>query len=390
MTWLSVFLEQNPQWARWALAAAIVLGVAYVLGECAARGARAIFLGLTGEDAHVDFRSPIVRRPVRVIRLVVILGTAIFLMAPTLKIAGADITVGVNPLTLANWLLGTGLRVVVIGLLAFVIVRLVLLGVRQLERQLSASHAPAAERAKRARTLSALVRNVVNVAVVGVATLMILRELGVDVAPILAGAGILGLAVGFGAQSLVRDVISGFFLILEDQIRVGDVAIIDGTAGMVEAINLRTTVLRDLAGVVHVFPNGSIGRLSNMTKDFSYAVLDVGVAYKEDTDRVAEVLREVGADLAHDPALASLVLDALEVLGVDAFGDSQVTIKTRIKTRPLQQWTVGRELRRRIKKAFDAKGIEIPFPHVSVYFGEASRPWRIERRAPIESPAPRQ
>jgi len=390
MTWLSVFLEQNPQWARWALAAAIVLGVAYVLGECAARGARAIFLGLTGEDAHVDFRSPIVRRPVRVIRLVVILGTAIFLMAPTLKIAGADITVGINPLTLANWLLGTGLRVVVIGLLAFVIVRLVLLGVRQLERQLSASHAPAAERAKRARTLSALVRNVVNVAVVGVATLMILRELGVDVAPILAGAGILGLAVGFGAQSLVRDVISGFFLILEDQIRVGDVAIIDGTAGMVEAINLRTTVLRDLAGVVHVFPNGSIGRLSNMTKDFSYAVLDVGVAYKEDTDRVAEVLREVGADLAHDPALASLVLDALEVLGVDAFGDSQVTIKTRIKTRPLQQWTVGRELRRRIKKAFDAKGIEIPFPHVSVHFGEASRPWRIERRAPIESPAPRQ
>ena len=207
------------------------------------------------------------------------------------------------------------------------------------------------------------------------ATLMLLRELNVDIMPILTGAGILGLAVGFGAQTLVKDLIAGFFLILENQIRVGDVASINGTGGFVEAVNLRTVLLRDLEGVVHVFPNGSIETLSNLTKDFSYYVIDVGVAYKEDTDAVTDVLSEVGAELAADPDYRLSVLEPLEVLGVDAFEDSQVTIKIRIKTVPLKQWAVGRELRRRIKTAFDAKQIEIPFPHVSVYFGEASKPF---------------
>ena len=186
------------------------------------------------------------------------------------------------------------------------------------------------------------------------------------------------LAVGFGAQTLVRDVISGFFLIFENHLRVGDVAMIEGTGGIVEAINLRTTVLRDLEGTVHVFPNGSFSRVSNRTKEFSYYVVDVGVAYKEDTDRVCEVLRAVAQDLQRDPAYSPSILAPLEVLGVDAFADSQVTIKVRIKTIPLKQWEVGRELRRRIKQAFDRHGIEIPFPHLSVYFGEASRPWRLE------------
>ena len=185
--------------------------------------------------------------------------------------------------------------------------------------------------------------------------------------------------MGFGAQTLVKDLISGFFMILENQVRVGDVAKINGTGGLVEAIKLRTIVLRDLEGIVHVFPNGSITTLANLSKDFSYSVLDVGIAYKEDTDRVVAVLREVAAELAADPRYERSVLEPLDVLGVDAFEDSQVTIKVRVKTLPLKQWEIGREMRRRIKKAFDEKGIEIPFPHVSVYFGEASQPFGLKQ-----------
>ena len=209
-------------------------------------------------------------------------------------------------------------------------------------------------------------RNVLDGILIAVATLMVLRELNVDIMPILTGAGILGLAVGFGAQTLVKDLIAGFFLILENQVRVGDVAMTNGTGGLVEAINLRTMVLRDLEGTVHVFPNGSVTTLANRTKDFSYYVVNVGVAYKESTDVVTDVLLELGAELAADPNYRRSILEPLEVLGVDAFEDSQVTIKVRIKTVPLKQWEVGRELRRRIKEAFDAKEIEIP---VSAHVG---------------------
>ena len=160
---------------------------------------------------------------------------------------------------------------------------------------------------------------------------------------------------------------------------MGDVAQINGTGGLVEAIKIRTIVLRDLTGAVHVFPNGSIATLANLTKDFSYAVLDIGVAYKEDTDRVVKVLREVAAALAQDEQFRSAVLEPLDVLGVDAFGDSQVTIKVRLKTVPLRQWEIGREFRRRIKKAFDERGIEIPYPHLSVYAGEASQPFQVRQ-----------
>jgi small conductance mechanosensitive channel len=196
--------------------------------------------------------------------------------------------------------------------------------------------------------------------------------------PILTGVGIGGLAIGFGAQNLVRDLITGFFIILENQVRVGDVAIINGTGGFVEEIRLRTIVLRGLDGTVHVIPNGAITELSNMTKDFSYYVIDLGVAYKENVDRVMDVLKEIGEELQNDPAFADKILGPLEILGVDDFADSAVIIKVRIKTNPIQQWTVGRELRRRIKNTFDAQGIEIPFPHLSLYMGEASKPFAVE------------
>jgi small-conductance mechanosensitive channel len=234
---------------------------------------------------------------------------------------------------------------------------------------------PEGETAKRADTLIRLIRQTVNVAVWLTVGLVILRELGVEIGPVLASAGVAGLAVGFGGQNLVRDVIAGFFLILENQVRVGDVAIINGTGGLVEQINLRTIVLRDLTGTVHVFPNGTVNNLANLTQEWSGYVFDIGVAYKEDTDRVVAVMRRVGEELKADPNFGELMLDSVEIFGVDQFADSAVIIKGRIKTRPIRQWDVGREFMRRIKKAFDEAGIEIPFPHRTLCFGEASKPF---------------
>ncbi len=230
------------------------------------------------------------------------------------------------------------------------------------------------EDTRRVQTLVKLLRQVIVVVIWVMAVLMALDQVGVNVAPILAGAGVVGLAVGFGAQNLVRDVISGFFLILENQVRVGDVVTINGTEGHIEKITLRTLILRDVQGVVHVFPNGTITTLSNMTTGWSAYVADVGVAYKEDTDRVSDVIRAVAAEMRADPVLGPSMIEDAEVLGVDRFGDSAVVIKVRLKTVPLKQWEVGREFNRRLKKAFDREGIEMPFPHVSLYAGEATRP----------------
>lgn len=233
---------------------------------------------------------------------------------------------------------------------------------------------------KRIATLTGIVRTIMVAVIWGVVIIEVLQKMGLDIRPILAGAGIVGLAVGFGAQNLVRDLISGFFIILEDQIRLGDVAIINGTGGLVESITFRTITLRDFSGVVHVFPNGTITTLSNMTKEWSAFVLDMGVAYKEDTDRVAEVMRQVGEDLQQDPGFSDKFVSPIEIIGVDNFADSAVVIRIRIKTKPLEQWNVGREYRRRLKQAFDARGIEIPFPHRTLYMGEASRPFQVQVR----------
>lgn len=229
----------------------------------------------------------------------------------------------------------------------------------------------------RVRTLMSVLWTIVVGLVWFTAILTILGQVGVNVAPILASAGVVGLAVGFGAQNLVKDFVSGFFLILENQVRVGDVAIINGTGGLVEAITFRTIILRDQSATVHVFPNGSINTLSNMTKDWSAYLMDIGVAYKEDTDRVVDVMRRVAAELQTEPEYGSVMLEPLEIIGVDSFADSAVVIKARLKTLPIKQWMVGREYRRRLKKAFDAERIEIPFPHRTLYMGEASPPFHV-------------
>jgi small conductance mechanosensitive channel len=234
------------------------------------------------------------------------------------------------------------------------------------------------EREKRAATISSILRKTAAIMIWAVAVMMTISEFGVNVAPLLAGAGVAGLAVGFGAQNLVRDVISGLFILLENQIRVNDVAIINGTGGLVEEINLRTTVLRSLDGIVHVFPNGTITTLSNVTREYSCYVFDIGVAYKEDTDRVVALLKQVGDDLQQDETCGPEMIEPVEIFGVDQFADSAVVIKGKIKTRPSKQWMVGREFNRRVKKRFDEEGIEIPFPHQSLYFGEASKPFAMK------------
>ena len=270
----------------------------------------------------------------------------------------------------------TTLRIVLIVIAAYAGVKLLRIAVNRLEvllmRAGEATERVPGAATKRIRTLMNVIWTIAVGLIWFVVVLTSLGQLGVNMGPILASAGVVGLAVGFGAQNLVRDLVSGFFLILENQVRVGDVAIINGTGGLVEAITFRTIVLRDLSAVVHVFPNGSITTLSNMTKEWSAYVMDIGVAYKEDTDHVVDVMRRVADDLRAEPNYGTLMIEPIEIFGVDEFTDSAVNIKARLKTIPLQQWTVGREYRRRLKKAFDAEKIEIPFPHRTLYMGEAS------------------
>jgi small-conductance mechanosensitive channel len=269
-------------------------------------------------------------------------------------------------------------RIVFILIAAYISTRIIAKWVPRLRtrlvEQMTRRAGPDVELEKRAATLGGIFRKTINVCVWLLALVMVLREAGFDIGPLLAGAGVVGIAVGFGAQNLVRDVASGIFLLLENRVQVNDVAVINGTGGLVEAINLRTITLRGLDGTLHVFTNGSINTLSNMTHSYSYYVFDIGVAYKEDTDRVVKVLASIADEMMREDEYKSCILEPLEVLGVDKFADSAVIIKVRIKTAPIKQWLVGREMNRRIKKKFDELGIEIPFPHVSLYFGEASKP----------------
>lgn len=275
-------------------------------------------------------------------------------------------------------LIKTGLRVTLILVFAWIAMQVLQKSLQRLEKHLikksEEEGEPPSESQKRIETIVRLIKQAFLLALWLTVGLIILKEFGVEIGPIIASAGVVGLAVGFGAQNLVRDIISGFFIILENQIRVGDVAIINGTGGLVEKINFRTTVLRDLAGVVHIFPNGAITTLSNMTNEWSAYVFDIGVAYKENTDQVIALMQKVGSSMRQEEKYRSIMLEDPDIFGVDKFADSSVVIKGRIKTKPIRQWEVGREYLRRIKQAFDENNVEIPFPHRSIYFGEKSRP----------------
>jgi moderate conductance mechanosensitive channel len=227
------------------------------------------------------------------------------------------------------------------------------------------------EQIVRAETLGRLFRNITSVIVTLIAGTLILSELGVAVAPILGAAGVAGVAVGFGAQSLVKDYFSGLFILLENQIRLGDVVEIAGKSGLVEEVNLRYVRLRDYDGNVHIVSNGLVTTVTNMSRDFAQSVVDVGIAYREDTDQAVEAMRETGVQMRADPVFGPKILDGLEIAGVDKWDNSAVILRCRFKVQPLEQWNVRREYLRRLKKVFDARGIEIPFPHLTIYAGVA-------------------
>ncbi len=282
-----------------------------------------------------------------------------------------------------EWAIAAIPKLLLVLLLTAVLLRIVRFAcervtTRALESEKYENATAAKEHEKRVQTLIDITRKAAVIGVWSLAAVLMLVQVGVNVAPILAGAGVLGLAVGFGAQELVRDVISGFFRLFDNQIRKGDVVMLNGTGGIVEKVGLRTTELRDLSGVLHVFQNGKVDSLGNMTKDWSAMVFDVGVAYKEDTDEVASVMCDVARGMQEDDEYGHKILEPLELFGVDSFGDNAVVIKARLKTVPIEQWSVGREYRRRLKQAFDERGIEIPFPHRTLYWGEASKPFRID------------
>jgi len=267
---------------------------------------------------------------------------------------------------IVEWLLGSGVRIVVIIGLAVAAIFVAKWVARQFFERLAQR---GDEARKRAETLSGVISALLTVTAVVLAAIMILEEFGVPIGPALAAVGIVGVAVGFGSQHIVRDVISGFFILLDDQIRVGDVVDV-GKSGVVERVGLRLTVLRDLAGHVHYIRNGEINIVTNMTKEFSYFLTSIGVAYREDVDEVIAAIRDVDEDLRANSELKDDILEPIEVLGLDEFADSAVVIKARIKTKPIRQWSVGREFNRRLKKCFDERNIEIPFPHVTLYAGE--------------------
>lgn len=288
-----------------------------------------------------------------------------------------------------NLILKTTFHVIFILLGMFLIIQVSKLIIEKLKkeataRMLNSNRSSSLEIEKRVATLGNIVQKIAIGGILLFAIIMIMDELGFDIKAMLAGVGIVGLAVGFGAQNLVRDIISGLFLIFENRIRVGDVAIINGTGGLVEQVNLRTSILRSNDGTVHVFPNGAINSLSNMTHEFSYYVFDIGVCYNENLEKAMAVIKEVGDDIIKDPQFKNVILSPLEVLGVDSFGESAIIIKARIKTEPVKQWAVGREMNLRIKKSFDRAGIEMPFPHRTIYLGDSGKPLPLK----IESATP--
>ena len=286
-------------------------------------------------------------------------------------------------LNIAQWdpALVTLLRVVLIALTAWIGLA-VLQRVLRLFRERVTSDMEDLEHKKRLETLGRVFRYVATVVVMVVAVILMLSELGIAVAPILGAAGVVGLAVGFGAQSLVKDYFAGFFLLLENQLRQGDIVEIAGKSGLIEEITLRYVRLRDYSGNVHYVSNGLISTVTNMSRGFAQAVMDIGVAYREDTDEAVRVMRETGAELRADPAFGDRILDDLDVAGVEQWADSAVVLRCRFKVRPLEQWNVRREFLRRLKKAFDAHGIEIPYPHLTIYAGEprdgAAPPFRVQ------------
>lgn len=270
--------------------------------------------------------------------------------------------------------------VILVGLLALALSEFFGFMVERYMRRLDERHVSST----RARTLLPLLRTAFRIVLIVMVSLVVLSQIGVDIAPLLAGAGVVGLAIGFGSQKLVQDVITGFFILVDDSISVGDVVEAGGHSGVVERMTIRTIEMRDLDGTVHTVPFSSVSTIKNYSKDFAFAVVDIGVAYRENTDRVVNVLAAVGEEMRAESTVKDAISGPLEVLGIDQLADSAVTIKARFRTLPLQQWSVKREFLRRIKIAFDREGIEIPFPQQTIHVAGATapEPFRVQVEQP--------
>jgi len=361
--------DARADWTEIVLVVGVALVAAALVSRVIDRILRWALHDAVGAHVPEAYRKA-ARRPLVVVRVLVFLLVWVGLSLPLLDAIGVPLALGTNWPAVRDWLFASGMRVTLIVTVAWLVLRVAQVMTTRIERELSHGEGlDVLERSKRAQTVGRLVYNVVAVLVGSIALLMVLRELGIDIVPMLTGAGIVGVALGFGAQWLVRDVIAGFFLILENQVRVGDGAAINGVGGIIEAVNLRTLVLRDAEGAVHVFPNGGITTLANRTKDYSYYIIDVNVLYHQDVDRVMEVLRAASRDMEQDPEFRDLILAPLEVWGVDAFLDTKITIKSRIKTVPLKQWVVGRELRRRMLRALEQNQIPLT-PAATLYIAD--------------------
>ena len=340
----------------------VAVVVAFVVAALVVRAAHAIVHRLLNalEMVGSENRAAIHARAQQLIRALTLLAYGVAALASvSLALSRFGLTEPRwDPREVARWSATHGINVIIIAAGAFIVIRAANLAIEHLQFKLGRRHATSdLEWQRRAATLGGILTSLVTVAVAFVAILMVMRELTIDIVPILTGAGIAGLAIGFGAQNLVRDVISGFFLILEDQVRVGDLARINGVAGTVEQINLRTIVLRDVEGAVQVFPNGTITALANLSKQFAYAVVDVRVAYSENIDRVLGTIREVGTSMEKDTVWGPLVLAPLDVVGIESLGDGAATIRVKFKTQPLNQGKIANELRRRLMGTFVARGI---------------------------------
>jgi len=267
------------------------------------------------------------------------------------------------------WILDHGIRIILIAIFAYILnIVLRRIATRAIRIAVVADETMSREaEKKREDTLIHISDGAIRIALIIIAFLMILQEAGIEIGPILAGAGIVGLAVGFGAQYLIRDIITGLFIILENQYRIGYVVKIDGTDGTVEKITMRLTTLRDLNGTVHHIPHGEIKRVSNLSKNFARVNLDIGVSYSANLEKVIDVINRTGDELSKDPVFRDAIISPPKFLRVNEFASSSVVIKILGDTKPLRQWEVTGELRKRIKIAFDREGIEIPFPQVVIH-----------------------
>ncbi len=284
--------------------------------------------------------------------------------------------------SLNRWLITDFISILILILLLIVTLRVSTALINRLKgvllkRMVYREEEPDMEAEKRLNTLMGVLRKIISVVVWTIFIMIFLEKININIIPILSAAGIVGLAVGFGAQELVRDFISGFFILLEDGIRAGDVVTLNGTTGTVEKMELRTITLRDSMGVVHIFQNGKVNTISNMTKGWSAVRFDIGVAYKENLAKVMEVMQQVGDEMYAEDEYKTNMLASVEVSGLNNFGDSALEIRARIRTRPGKQWGIGREYRKRLKEAFDTHNIEIPFPHQTIYWGDNMDPLKL-------------